>query len=170
MTVDDPPQTPTDESSSLINSTIGGTVKQLNRLSRTTRESATASRNRKMAEYTENEEANTAIEELRHHTDDYIRSRFPQAPESLRLALIEGNALRLRRLYYQMSHRRRIPLASHRPPSPPSMVKDTIRRPSAPVDSTVEVPRANPVPASNECPYCGVIVESQGIRESTLWE
>jgi hypothetical protein len=93
-----------------------------------------------------------------------------------------------------MLHRRRIPLASQRRPlapnidklplelrmqpdirEPPKITWDTaIQVGTMWFDSTVEIPRAkpalvNPVLASNECPYCGVIVEMQGIEESTLW-
>lgn len=48
-----------------------------------------------------------AIDELRLYTDCYVRFRFPEAPEALRCALIEANAMRLRRFSYQILHRRR---------------------------------------------------------------
>jgi len=213
------------KTASLITYTIGGTVTRLFRLSNAIRKSATASRTRKIAEYTENEEANTAIKELRLYTECYIRFRFPKAQESLRSALIEANALRLRRLYYQMSHRRRIALTVQRPqklpkgvqllPAPitaPTVVPassmlpmlKTMDGPSKPTsfppapvtyattarqtavgamyaDSSVEIPRAKsvlvnsklsfpPAPASNDCPYCGVIVEFQGTRKTAMWK
>lgn len=210
---------------SLITYTIGGTVARLFRLSNAIRKSATASRTRKIGEYRDNEEANNAVTELRLYTECYIRFRFPQAPEALRSALVEANALRLRRLYYQMSHRRRIALSVQHPQADPKGVQlptivaqvPTVRFASsvlpkpkavdeklkltglspAPVtyattarqtavgalyaDSTVEVPRAKsvlvnsklsfpPAPATNECPYCGVIVEFRGITKTTMWK
>ena len=88
---------------------------RLLRLSNTIRKSATASRTRKIGEYKENEEANTAINELRLYIECYIRFRFPQAPKALCSALVEANAQRLRRLYYQKSHRRRIALSIQHP-------------------------------------------------------
>ena len=210
---------------SLITYTIGGTVTRLFRLSSAIRKSATASRTRKIGEYRDDEEANNAITELRLYTECYIRFRFPQAPEALRSALVEANALRLRRLYYQRSHRRRIALSVQYPqedpkgvqlpkipdrspavrfassalPKPKSIdegLKPT-RLPPAPVtyattarqtavgalyaNSTVEIPRAKsvlvnnklsfpPVPATSECPYCGVIVEFQGATKTIMWK
>ena len=96
--------------------TVGGTVTRLLRLSNAIRKSATASRTRKMGEYKGNEEANTAINELRLYTECYVRFRFPEAPKALCSALVEANAQRLRRLYYQKSHRRRIALSTQHPP------------------------------------------------------
>lgn len=100
---------------SVITNTIGGTVTRLFRLSNAVRKSAKASRRSKIREYQDDEEANNAITELRLYTDCYIRFRFPRAPEALRSALLEANALRLRRLYYQRSHRRRIALSVQPP-------------------------------------------------------
>ena len=88
---------------------------RLFRLSNAIRKSATASRTRKIGEYKENEEANTAINDLCLYTECYIRFRFPQAPKALCSALVEANAQRLRRLYYQKSHRRRIALSIQHP-------------------------------------------------------
>lgn len=100
---------------SLITYTIGGTVTRLFRLSNAIRKSAKASRSYKIGQYRDDEEANTAVTELRLYTECYIRFRFPQTPEALRSALVEANAQRLRRLYYQRSHRRRIALSIQRP-------------------------------------------------------
>ncbi|RYP70926.1 hypothetical protein DL769_004817 [Monosporascus sp. CRB-8-3] len=99
-----------EENISKITDTIGGTVTRLFRLSNAVRKSAKANRARKIERYRDDEEANKAIAELRLYTECYIRFRFPMAPDSLRSALVEANALRLRRLYYQRSHRRRIDL------------------------------------------------------------
>lgn len=130
------------KTASLITYTIGGTVTRLFRLSNAIRKSAKASRTRKIAEYTENEEANTAIKELRLYTECYIRFRFPQAQEPLRSALIEANALRLRRLYYQMSHRRRIALTVQRPQKPPKGVQLLL----APITAPTVVPVSSRLP------------------------
>ena len=108
---------------SLITYTIGGTVTRLFRLSNAIRKSAKASRTYKIGEYKYDEEANNAITELRLYTECYIRFRFPQAPEPLRSAMVEANALRLRRLYYQRSHRRRIALSVQRPQADPRSVQ-----------------------------------------------
>ena len=98
-----------------ITHTIGGTVTRLFRLSNAVRKSAKANRAHKMERYRDDEEANNAIAELRLYTEHYIRFRFPHASESLRSALVEANALRLRRLCYQRSHRRRIGLSVQHP-------------------------------------------------------
>lgn len=100
---------------SLITYTIGGTVTRLFRLSNAIRKSAKVSRSFKIGGYSDDEEANNAIIELRLYTECYIHFRFPKAPEALRSALVEANALRLRRLYYQRSHPRRIALSVQRP-------------------------------------------------------
>lgn len=216
---------PAEKAASLIIYTIGGTITRLFRLSNAIRKSATASRTRKIEEYKDNEEANTAINELHVYTDSYIRFRFPETTDNLRSALIEANARRLRRFYYQMSHRRRIALTVQNPqmdvkdvqlpkpqtrspavrfvPTAPSKSKMTgtnpqskTNLPPAPVTyattarqtavgalyagSNVEVPRAKsvmvnsrlsfpPVPPTNECPYCGVIVEFSGASKTTMW-
>ncbi|OKL59121.1 hypothetical protein UA08_05963 [Talaromyces atroroseus] len=108
---------------SLITYTIGGTVTRLFRLSNAIRKSAKDSRTCKIGGYRDDEEANNAIAELRLYTDCYIRFRFPQAPEALRSALVEANALRLRRLYYQRSHRRRIALSTQRTQADPMSIQ-----------------------------------------------
>lgn len=100
---------------SKITFTIHGTITRLFRLSNAVRKSAKANRARKIERYIDDEEANTAIAELRLYTDCYIRFRFPEAPDSLRTALVRANELRLRRLYYQRSHRRRIDLSIQDP-------------------------------------------------------
>ncbi|KAI1743061.1 ankyrin [Xylaria scruposa] len=104
-----------DKNRSLIVHTIGGTVTRLFRLSNAIRKSANASRTQKLYEYKDDEEANEAVAELRLYTEYYICFRFPQVPEALRTTLVEANALRLRRLYYQRSHRRRIALSVQYP-------------------------------------------------------
>ena len=210
---------------SLITYTIGGTVTRLFRLSNAIRKSAKASRTYKIGGYIHDEEANNAIAELRLYTECYIRFRFPQAPEALRSALVEANALRLRRLYYQRSHRRRVALSVQRPqadlrrvqvpkipdsasavrfassvPPKPRAIDERSKPtgfPPAPItyattarqtavgalyaDSTVDIPRAKsvlvnnklsfpPVPTTNECPYCGVIVELKGTTKPIMWK
>lgn len=83
-----------------ITDTIGGTITRLFRLSNTARKSAKANRARNIKRHKDNKEANTAITELRLYTECYIRFRFPKALNSFRSALVEANALRLRRLHY----------------------------------------------------------------------
>ncbi|KAI1742073.1 hypothetical protein F4680DRAFT_412793 [Xylaria scruposa] len=97
--------------------TIGGTITRLFRLSNAVRKSAKVNRARKIEKFVNDEDANKAITELRLYTECYIRFRFPMAPDALRSAMVEANALRLRRLYYQRSHRRRIGLSA--PPVEP---------------------------------------------------
>lgn len=211
-----------EENISQITDTIGGTVSRLFRLSNAVRKSAKANRARKIERYRDNEEANTAIAEMRLYTECYIRFRFPTAPDSLRSALVEANALRLRRLYYQRSHRRHIELSVQNPQNGPLVVQlpkmkesaltirfapSVLSKPGAankisgqagpppvPVTnattarqtavgafyakSTTEVPRAKsalvnnnlsfpPIPPTQECPYCGVIIEFKNVK---LWK
>ncbi|KAJ6018487.1 hypothetical protein N7522_001951 [Penicillium canescens] len=205
-----------------ITETIGGTLTRLFRLSNAVRQSAKANRARKIERYRDDEEANKAIDELRLYTKCYIEFRFPEAPEALRSALVEANALRLRRLYYQRSHRRRIDLSIQSPETTPAVVQlpkmtgsapavrfarsalpkpartDKMPAPSpAPATnattarqtavaafyakSTTEVPRARsvlvnnklsfpPIPSTQQCPYCGVIVEFKNTARSLLWQ
>ena len=205
-----------------ITETIGRTLTQLFRLSNAVRKSAKANRARKIERYKDDEEANKAIDELRLYTKCYIEFRFPKAPEALRSALVEANALRLRRLYYQRSHRRRIDLSIQSPetipaviqlpemtgsapavqfapsallnpattnkmpaPSPAPAKNATTARQSAVAafytKSTTEVPRAKsvlvnnklsfpPIPPTQQCPYCGVIVEFKNTARSLLWQ
>lgn len=112
--------------------TIGGTVTRLYRLSNAIRNSAKANRARKIERYRDDEEANNAIAELRLYTECYIRFRFPMAPVSLRSALVEANALRLRRLCYQRSHRRRIDLRIQSPGTTPAAIQLPKMRERAP--------------------------------------
>lgn len=211
-----------EENVSKITDTIGGTVSRLFRLSNAVRKSAKANRARKIERYIDNEEANTAIGEMRLYTECYIRFRYPMAPDSLRTALVEANALRLRRLYYQQSHRRHIELSVQNPQTGPLVVQLPKPKESAPAirfapsvlsksatankvsgragpppvpvtnattarqtavgafyaKSTTEVPRAKsalvnnnlsfpPLPPTQECPYCGVIIEFKNIK---LWK
>ncbi|KAH7477729.1 hypothetical protein FOMA001_g9804 [Fusarium oxysporum f. sp. matthiolae] len=100
-----------DKNTSLLTYTISGTVTRLFRLSNAIRKSAKASRAQKLKDYQVDDDTQRAIDELRLYTDCYIRFRYPEAPESLRCALIEANALRLRRLSYQRLHRRRVALS-----------------------------------------------------------
>ncbi|OQU94564.1 Ankyrin repeat-containing protein isoform 1 [Cladophialophora immunda] len=213
---------PSEENILKITETIGGTVTRLFRLSNAVRKSAKANRARKIERYRDDEEANKAIDELRLYTKCYIELRFPEAPEALRSALIEANALRLRRLYYQRSHRRRLDLSIQRPettstvvqlpkmtgsapalrfapnalpnptttnkmqpPSPAPATNATTARQTAVAafyaKSTTEVPRAKsvlvnnklsfpPIPPTQQCPYCGVIVEFKNTARSLLWQ
>jgi hypothetical protein len=213
---------PAEENVSKITETIGGTLTRLFRLSNAVRKSAKANRARKIERYRDDEEANKAIDELRLYTKCYIEFRFPEAPEALRSSLVEANALRLRRLYYQRSHRRRLDLSIQRPETTPAVVQlprmtgsapavrfapsglpkpattDKMQAPSpAPATnattarqtavaafyakSTTEVPRAKsvlvnnklsfpPIPPTQQCPYCGVIVEFKNTARSLLWQ
>ncbi|EWG53141.1 hypothetical protein FVEG_11626 [Fusarium verticillioides 7600] len=104
-----------DKNTTLFTYTISGTVTRLFRLSNAIRKSAKNSRAQKLRDYQLDDETQHAIDELRLYTDCYIRFRFPEAPESLRCALIEANVLRLRRLSYQRLHRRRIALSIEHP-------------------------------------------------------
>lgn len=133
---------------SLITHTIGGTVSQLCLLSDAVRRSAKIARADTVAGYTSDEKTNNAVQELRIDTEKKIRPQFPNATEALRTALIEANALRLRRLCYQRAHRP-VALSLQRPPN-----------------TMTEVPRAEFVaedipaaPKTSECPYCGVTLE-----------
>ncbi|PYH42660.1 ankyrin repeat domain-containing protein, partial [Aspergillus saccharolyticus JOP 1030-1] len=215
---------PAEENISKITDIIGGTVTRLFRLSNAVRKSAKADRARRIERYRDDEQANQAIAELRLYTDCYIRFRFPMAPDSLRTALIEANAVRLRRLYYQRTHRRRIGLSVQHPRTAPTVVQlpkingsaPTVRfdssmlpkpattrtilgaasPPPVPLTnattarqsavralyakSTTEVPRAKsvlvnnklsfpPLPPTDECPYCGVIIEFKSRAKPMLW-
>ncbi|KAK9423701.1 hypothetical protein SUNI508_13950 [Seiridium unicorne] len=111
------------ENTSKIVDTIGGTVTRLYRLSNAVRRSAKANRAHKIEKFIDNEEANKAIAELRLYTECYIRFRFPMAPDALRSAMVEANALRLRRLYYQRYHRRRIGLSATTMEPRPNLVQ-----------------------------------------------
>lgn len=205
-----------------ITETIGGTLTRLFRLSNAVRKSAKANRARKIERYRDDEEANNAIDELRLYTKCYIEIRFPETPETLRSALVEANALRLRRLYYQRSHRRRIGLSVQSPGTTSAVVKIPKVLGSAPAirfapsalpkpatannmptlspapatnattarqtavaafyaKSTTDIPRAKsvlvnnklsfpPVPATQECPYCAVIVEFKNTGRTSLWQ
>lgn len=213
---------PAEENVVNITETIGGTLTRLFRLSNAVRKSAKANRARKIEMYTDDEEANKAIEELRLYTKCYIEFRFPEAPETLRSALVEANALRLRRLCYQQSHRRRIDFSIQNPKTTPAVVElpkmteraltvrfapselpkptTTSNMPApSPVPatnattarqtavaalyakSTTEVPRAKsvlvnnklsfpPIPPTQQCPYCGVIIEFKNTPKSLLWQ
>ena len=207
-----------------ITETIGGTLTRLFRLSNAVRKSAKANRARKIERYRDDKEANKAIDELRLYTKCYIEFRFPEAPEALRSALVEANALRLRRLYYQRSHRRRIDLSIQNQKTTPAVVQlpkitesapavrfapSALLKPGATKEmpalspspapatnattarqtavaafyakSTTEVPRAKsvlvnnklsfpPIPPTQQCPYCGVIVEFKNTARSLLWQ
>ncbi|KFY29078.1 hypothetical protein V493_02563 [Pseudogymnoascus sp. VKM F-4281 (FW-2241)] len=205
-----------------ITETIGGTLTRLFRLSNAVRKSAKANRARKIERYRDDEEANKAIDELRLYTKCYIEFRFPETPEALRSALVEANALRLRRLYYQRSHRRRIGLSIQSPGTTPAVIQlpkitgsapavrfapSALPKPATANDmpapspapatnattarqtavaafyakSTTEVPRAKsvlvnnklsfpPIPPTQQCPYCGVIVEFKNTARSLLWQ
>jgi hypothetical protein len=213
---------PTEENILKFTETIGGTLTRLFRLSNAVRKSAKANRARKIERYRDDEEANKAIDELRLYTKCYIEFRFPEALEPLRSALVEANALRLRRLYYQRSHRRRIALSIQSPETNPAVVQlpklagsaqavrfapsalpkpaTTNKMPAASpapatnastarqtavaafyAKSTTEVPRAKsvlvnnklsfpPIPPTQQCPYCGVIVEFKNTARSLLWQ
>ena len=130
---------------SLVTYAIGESVTRLFRMSNAIRKSAEASRTRKLGEHSDDEEANNAIAELRRYTECYIRLRFPQAPEALCSTLVEANALRLRRLNYQRSHRRRVALRVQRPQAD----AERVQLPKIP-DSTSAQHRASSVPLEPE--------------------
>lgn len=176
---------------SKITDIIGGTVTRLYRLSNDARKSAKADRAREIERCRDDEKAKNAIAELRLDTECYIRSRFPMAPDSLRLALVEANAMRLRRLFYQRSYQSRMSLSVQNPqstsagPPPVPVTNATTARQSAArdlyVESTAGVPRARsalvnkklpfpPIPPAHECPYCGVIIEFKSTEKSMLWQ
>ncbi|KAJ5100696.1 hypothetical protein N7456_006748 [Penicillium angulare] len=213
---------PIEENILKITETIGGTLTRLFRLSNAVRKSAKANRARKIERYRNDEEANKVIDELRLYTQCYIEFRFPEAPQALRSALVEANALRLRRLYYQRSHRRRIDLNIQRLERTPAVVQLPKITGSAPVVqfapsvlpkptsankipapspapatnattarqtavaafyaiSATEVPRAKsvlvnnelsfpPMPPTQQCPYCGLIVEFKNTARPFLWQ
>ena len=213
---------PAEENILKITETIGGTLTRLFRLSNAVRKSAKANRARKIERYRVDEEANKAIDELRLYTKCYIEFRFPEVPEMLRSALVEANALRLRRLQYQRSHRRRIDLSIQGPETTPAVVKLPKMTGSAPsvrfessalptparahkipaplpapatnattarqtavaalyAKSTTEVPRAKsvlvnnklsfpPISSTQQCSYCGVILELKNTARSLLWQ
>jgi hypothetical protein len=151
---------PAEENFMKITETIGGTLTRLFRLSNAVRKSAKANRAQKIKRYRDDEEANKAIDELRLYTKCYIEFRFPEAPEALRSALVEANALRLRRLYYQRSHRRRIDLSVQSPSKTPAVVQLPKVTGSAPTvrfapselpkpATTNKVPAPSPAPATN---------------------
>ena len=147
---------------SIITDTIGGTVTRLFRLSNAIRKSAKA---HKTGEYRYGEEANKAITDLRLYTEDYIRFRFPRTPEPLRSALVGANALRLRRFYYQRSHRKRIALSVQRP----HVDSISVQLPKIPdsavyTDSTVESPRAKSVLVNNKLSFPPVPTTSECLR------
>ncbi|KAF5988821.1 ankyrin repeat domain-containing protein [Fusarium bulbicola] len=213
---------PAEENIAKITETIGGTLTRLVRLSNAVRKSAKANRARKIENYKNDEVANKAIDELRLYTKCYIQFRFPEATETLRAALVEANALRLRRLCYQRTHRRRIDLSIQKPNATPAAVQlpkttgipqvarfgpnvlptsfATNKMPAAvPAPATnattarqtavaalytkptTEIPGAKsvlvnnkltfpPMPPTQECPYCGVIVEFKNTSRSLLWQ
>ena len=113
---------PAEENILKVTETISGTITRLFRLSNAVRRSAKASRARKIESY-DDKDANKAIDELRLYTSCYIKFRFPEATEALRSALVEANAWRLRRLYYQRFHRRRIDMTIQGPATTPSIVQ-----------------------------------------------
>lgn len=142
---------PAEENILKITETIGGTLTRLFRLSNAVRKSAKTNRARNIERYRDDEEANKAIDELRLYTKCYIEFRFPRAPEALLSALVEANAMRLRRLYYQRSHRRRIDLSIQSPKTIPAVVQLPNMTGSAPVVRFA--PSALPKPeTSNEMP------------------
>ncbi|RWA10130.1 hypothetical protein EKO27_g4957 [Xylaria grammica] len=142
---------PAEENILKITETIGGTLTRLFRLS---------NRARKIIRYRDDEEANKAIDELRLYTKCYIEFRFPEAPEALRSALVEANALRLLRLCYQRSHRRRIDMSIQGPGTTPAVVQLPKMTGSAPAvrfapsalpkpEMTDKMPVPSPAPATN---------------------
>ncbi|OIW31746.1 hypothetical protein CONLIGDRAFT_238619 [Coniochaeta ligniaria NRRL 30616] len=140
---------PAEENILKVTETIGGTITRLFRLSNAVRRSAKANRARKIESYND-KDANKAIDELCLYTRCYIEFRFPEAPEALRSALVEANAWRLRRLYYQRSHRRRIDMSIQSPPTTSSVVQLPKMTGSAP--AVRFAPSPLPEPDTNNAP------------------
>ncbi|KAI3317259.1 hypothetical protein HD806DRAFT_527243 [Xylariaceae sp. AK1471] len=136
-----------------VTETIGGTITRLFRLSNAVRRSAKANRARKI----ENE--------LRLYTRCYIEFRFPEAPEALRSALVEANAWRLRRLYYQRSHRRRIDMRIQSSPTTRSVVQLPKITGGAPAvrfaPSPLPKPETNNAPVRSPAPVTNVTTARQ---------
>lgn len=169
---------PVEENILKITETIGGTLTRLFRLSNAVRKSAKANRARKIERYRDDEEANKAIDELRLYTKCYLEFRFPEAPEALRSALIEANAVRLRRLYYQRSHRRRIDLSIQSPETTPAVVQLPKLTGSAPAvrfaptalpkpATTNNMPTPSPAPATNATTARQTAVEAFYAKSTT---
>ncbi|KAI9369898.1 hypothetical protein BJX61DRAFT_545151 [Aspergillus egyptiacus] len=148
---------------SKITDTIGGTVTRLFHLSNAIRNSAKDHQARTFKrDRDDEEEASNAIAELRLDTECYVRFRFPRAPDSLRSALVEANAMRFRRLYYQRSRR----CVQSQQTDPTTVRLPEIKESAALVNSKLSFP---PMPLDHECPYCGVTVDFRGTAEPTLW-
>lgn len=170
-----------EENISKITDTIGGTVTRLFRLSNAVRKSAKANRARRIERYRDEEEANNATAQLRLYTECYVRFRFPMAPDSLRSALVEANALRLRRLHYQRSHRRRIELSVQNPQITPTVVQPPNIKESAPairfastvlsepatIKKTSEPAGPPPVPVTNATTARQTAVEALYAKSTT---
>ncbi len=82
---------------------IDEAIEELGTLSQTIQNSFPANRAREIERYGDDEETNGAMDKLRGITNCYIDSLFPEVPDALRSALVEANAMRLRRLYYERS-------------------------------------------------------------------
>ena len=172
---DDEPEA--EENATKIAFTIGGSVTRLFRLSNAIRKSATAHRAHKMRNYKDDKGMNEAVAELRTYTDCYIQFRFPNAPELFRSSLVDANALRLQRLYYQSSHRRRIGLTAQQPsakavpilPSTPSSVPVIKFAPDASrqVDFAPPASRA-PAPVTTATTARQTAIEVMYAKPSTL--
>jgi hypothetical protein len=177
-----------------VTETIGGTITRLFRLSNAVRRSAKANRARKIEAY-DDKDANKAIDELRLYTRCYIEFRFPETTESLRSALVEANAWRLRRLYYQRFHRRRIDMSIQSPTTTPSLVQipkmaargtavrfapspppktgtsnGPVRSPVPVTNATTEVPRAKSVLVNNKLSFPPVPKHGQCIYCGVILE
>lgn len=155
---------PAEENILKVTETIGGTITRLFRLSNAVRRSAKANRARKIESYND-KGANEAIDELRLYTRCYIEFRFPEAPEALRSALVEANAWRLRRLYYQRSHRRRIDMSIQRPPTTPAVVQLPKMTGSPPAvrfaPSPLPKPETNSAPGRSPAPVTNATTARQ---------
>ncbi|EXJ93076.1 hypothetical protein A1O3_01632 [Capronia epimyces CBS 606.96] len=166
---------PVEDNISKITEIIGGTVTRLNSVAKAAWKNAKAKRARTIERYRDDEEANKAIDELRLYTKCYIEWRFPEAPEALRSALVEANGMRLRRLCYQRSHRGRLDLSIQRPVTPVVAAVYAKTRTEVPraisvlVNNKLSFP---PIPPTQQCPYCGVIVEfeNKNTAGSLLWQ
>ena len=113
---------PTEENSLQVTETIGGTITRLFRLSNAVRGAVKSGRALEIESYND-KNANKAMDELRLYTRSYIESRFPEAPETLRSALVEANVWRLRRLCCQQSYRKRRDMSIQGPSITPSAVQ-----------------------------------------------
>jgi len=150
---------PAEENVVMIKETIGGALTRLFRLSNTIRKSSRTNRARKIKAYNVDEVTSKAVDGLRDYTRIFMKFRFPLAPEKLCSALVEANAMRLKRLHYQQSHGNRIDLGNVQiPDRPPAVIPKAMMgastltpTPSVPpkLSTTSALSTYAPVPVTN---------------------